>query len=511
MLLEPVKSPGLVRAFTSYRVFRYLSSLQLLCLLVLAVLFLRTRSSSYDNNSTYISRIFENRHPIERIILEWRQKHKEFVARQSKTPEEAIKAYKLRYKRDPPPGFAKWAKYAIAQNASVIDDYDLIEERIAPFRALSPFDLTRRIKLFQDAGGAFGTVTIKDGTVEGEDRLKRQVEDVMTELPDMELLYTWLDEPRVIGIDSGSNKVEVEELAGKDTWEIMTEKCNFTPDSERQWQGRMDSKIKYVEDPKEALDLCRHPEYRFKHGFLNSPSNFPSVRNLVPFFSCVTMSTMSDIITPGTDYINPDYLGEKDGDTVPYSEKKTQLYWKAWSTGSKFKLDTYKTNHRIRFVEQFSKHPLFNIGLSRYVQCGDICKQLEDRVGLVPKDNPKVGFDYKFAMDIDGNGYSGRYYRLLQSNCLVFKQTLWEQWHDERLFPWVHYIPISLNMDELVSVVGYFANDTKGAAYGEKIAEEGKLWAKKVLRPVDMTIYIYRLLLEYAELFNEKREMKSVV
>ncbi|KAK6354712.1 F-actin-capping protein subunit beta [Orbilia brochopaga] len=517
MLFEPLKQTGGMiahKAFGMHRIARYLSSFQLLCLLALAFFLLSSRSvydggSSSGTGTSYFSGLFETRHPIERLILEWTRKHQEFVRRQSKTPEEAIKAYKKRYKRNPPPGFARWAKYAIAQNSSVIDDFDIIEERIAPFREITPFDLWRRIRLFQDTAGSFGTVTIADGKSRGDDRLPRSIEDIIDQLPDIELLYTWLDEPRVIGIDTGNNKIEVEELKGKDAWSILTEKCHFTPESERQWKGRTDPKIKYVDDPKKALDICSHPEYRDKHGFFNSPSNFPSVRNLVPVFACATMSTMSDIIAPGLDYINPGYLGDKNGDPVPYSEKKAQMYWKAWSTGSEFKLDTYKTNHRVRFVEKFGKHPMFNIGFSRYVQCGDICSKLEELVGLVPNDDAKVGFQYKFAMDIDGNGYSGRYYRLLQSNCLVFKQTMWEQWHDDRLFPWVHYIPVSLGLDELESMVDYFANDPKGIVYGEKIAEQGKLWSKQVLRPVDITIYTYRLLLEYADLFDEKRVVKE--
>lgn len=52
------------------------------------------------------------RHPIDELMenakIEWEGK----VARQSKTPEEAIEEYKRRYKRDPPDGFTEWFNYA---------------------------------------------------------------------------------------------------------------------------------------------------------------------------------------------------------------------------------------------------------------------------------------------------------------------------------------------------------------------------------------------------------------
>jgi hypothetical protein len=39
-----------------------------------------------------------------------------------------------------------------------------------------------------------------------------------------------------------------------------------------------------------------------------------------------------------------------------------------------------------------------------------------------------------------------------------------------------------------------------------RIAKEGHEWATKVLRKEDMRIYMYRLLLEYARVMDDKRE-----
>ena len=47
-------------------------------------------------------------------------------------------------------------------------------------------------------------------------------------------------------------------------------------------------------------------------------------------------------------------------------------------------------------------------------------------------------FKYTLNFDIDGNGHSGRFYRLLNSRSLPLKQTVFREWHDERLEPWLH-------------------------------------------------------------------------
>ena len=41
---------------------------------------------------------------------------------------------------------------------------------------------------------------------------------------------------------------------------------------------------------------------------------------------------------------------------------------------------------------------------------------------------------------------------------------------------------------------------------GEEIAEVGRVWAEKVLRKEDMEIYMFRLLLEWGRLTDDRRD-----
>jgi hypothetical protein len=57
----------------------------------------------------------------------------------------------------------------------------------------------------------------------------------------------------------------------------------------------------------------------------------------------------------------------------------------------------------------------------------------------------------------------------------------------------------------------FIGNEVVGLAghddIAEKIATEGKVWTEKVLRREDMQIYVMRLLLEYARLCDDDRDV----
>lgn len=107
--------------------------------------------------------------------------------------------------------------------------------------------------------------------------------------------------------------------------------------------------------------------------------------------------------------------------------------------------------------------------------------------------------------DLDGNGISGRYYKLLASKSVPLKQTLLREWHDERLVPWVHYIPISQGMEEVPEIAAYLTGTEMGEELARAVAEGGSEWFGRPLREVDRGVYMYRLFLELARLQDGER------
>ncbi|KAH1405016.1 hypothetical protein KXX64_009627, partial [Aspergillus fumigatus] len=100
-------------------------------------------------------------------------------------------------------------------------------------------------------------------------------------------------------------------------------------------------------------------------------------------------------------------------------------------------------------------------------------------------------YDYKYLPDVDGNSFSGRYRGFLLSTSLPIKATIYDEWHDSRLIPWAHFVPMDSTFLDIYGIMEYFIG-YRGSGHdhaARKIALNGKKWAEKVLRPEDMQIY----------------------
>lgn len=114
-------------------------------------------------------------------------------------------------------------------------------------------------------------------------------------------------------------------------------------------------------------------------------------------------------------------------------------------------------------------------------------------------------FRSTLAFDLDGNGISGRFYKLLASRSAVLKQTVLREWHDERLVPWVHYIPVSMSMEELPEIVAFLTETPLGRERARRIGEQGRRWMGEGMRVEDRAVYVLRLLLEVGRAVDGER------
>mgnify|MGYP002477515418 CR=1 FL=1 len=132
----------------------------------------------------------------------------------------------------------------------------------------------------------------------------------------------------------------------------------------------------------------------------------------------------------------------------------------------------------------------------------------------------------------------------MSTNSLVLKSTVFPEWYQDRIQPWVHYVPVKTDYTDLHPILAFFKGapeDGRGGhdALAERIAAQGKQWAEEnwcvllllVLaacarahsptslthspfflprrRWVDMQAYLLRLLLEYARLVNRDDPLVS--
>lgn len=83
-------------------------------------------------------------HPIPKLMADAEEKFKHMLSRQSKTLAGAVTEYRKRYGREPPRGFGGWWKFAQENNVRLVDEFDAIDEDLAPFWNMSGVEFRRR-------------------------------------------------------------------------------------------------------------------------------------------------------------------------------------------------------------------------------------------------------------------------------------------------------------------------------------------------------------------------------
>ncbi|KAG8674135.1 hypothetical protein FPOAC1_000098 [Fusarium poae] len=488
-------------------------------------------------------------HPVEILAGQAMEKFEAMVRNQSKTYESAATEYKRRYRIDPPPGFKGWFQFARHHQSPIIDEFDMMTDSILPFLKISGKEVAGAMtELYKtpesevwlcDFQGKTSQMTCKHPNREYDRHYSFLFNKLLYNfpgvLPNVRLLINHYDEPRIMSQSPSGDtekQFKLTDMSQRPTWDILTKFC---PASEAKSEGISKNfgmfGLPFVEDHQSESDICQHPEYQSLHGAFISPKTFSFIEGLVPVLSTGAYSTMGDILIPSPAYIEKEFEYDNDRD-MPWSEKTNNLYWRGSTTGGYAHDGRWRNYQRQRFVSMaqnlgqrkhsylrkdgdsvstvksgFLNGRLFDVGFTRIFQCDwKFCRDQSTYFDVKSWANKDKAFGSKLAFDLDGNGISGRYYKLLSSNSLPLKQALLREWHGERLMPWVHYIPVSQSLKELPELVTYLTSTERGQSLAEDIANRGKEWIRKAVREVDMAIYLYRLLLELARLQDPERE-----
>lgn len=294
-------------------------------------------------------------------------------------------------------------------------------------------------------------------------------------------------------------------------------------------------------------DLCHQPDLAYLHGFLLSPSAMAATHTLFPVFSQSRMHNFADILYP-----NPWNFGDKvqydDGKGLPWHQKLNSVYWRGASSDGFAAHGAWQTFMRARFVHMSQRlNSFFSTSLFKYVspsqqqslehsisssmntavavnvsfvggfnRCDERdCKAEHETFYGSPTAEPAPSLDFqehwkhRHLIDLDGAAFSGRFLPFLKSASLPYRAALFRTWWEERVHPWQHFVPLDVRLNDLWSVVGYFGG--KGDKDAELIARQGSEWAEKALRKEDMRVYMFRLLLEWGRLLDDRREESGFV
>ncbi|KAG8162659.1 hypothetical protein KVR01_007137 [Diaporthe batatas] len=305
-------------------------------------------------------------------------------------------------------------------------------------------------------------------------------------------------------------------------------------------------------------DLCARPDLARLSGFLASPgggsgNSGPAItRRLVPVFSQARAAGggFIDILVPSPWHF-ADKVGVEAGRDVAWANKSDVVFWRGsssdgWAEGSK-----WPGFLRARLVNlakglpsssssssSLSDAPAVDVAFSgSFTRCSpSACRSmastfygpspLSSSSPDHPEGAPRTDFQEHWAhrhlVDADGTGFSGRFLAFLQSRSTAYRATVFRTWMDERVHPWRHFVPLDASLSGLWEVVRFASrefvvrkengeedggyDDGEGVPLAHDIATHGHEWAARALRKEDMQIYMFRLLLEWGRLVDDRRD-----
>lgn len=496
-------------------------------------------------HSRVVSLTDAHQHPVDKLVREAKSRFQELTKKQSTSFTAASESYRKRYKMEPPPGFEAWFEYATSHKSRVIDDFDTLYSSIAPFWALSGQQVRQIMnELPQSSNSDVWTCTFtgKSGNTNcvhpwrrfdrhASELFTKSMSDIKGVLPDIKFLVNHLDEPRVLLPKDGSvaKGIKMTHLSQRPTWSKLIQNCkNDQPTFSKNSIDTYD--LPFIQDQPHNLNICHHSEYEHMHGLFMSPTSMLLMEGMAPVLSTGAPSTMGDILFPSPAYTEKEFTYSPDHD-VDWAVKKNNVYWAGSTTGAFAIESQWKNYHRQRFVgfvqnlegkqhaylantgggiqrvnSSFLNSRLYDVAFTKvYRSTNKARREQTFFYRMKAWADRDEALRSRLVFDLDGNGISGRWYKLLASKSAPLKQTLLREWHDDRLVPWVHYIPVSQSMDELPELVAYLTSTTQGQHHAKEIAEQGAQWFQQAFRNEDFKIYLYRLLLEMARLQDPAR------
>ncbi|KLT40244.1 hypothetical protein CC85DRAFT_249776 [Cutaneotrichosporon oleaginosum] len=504
-------------------------------------------------------------HPIYQLIRDARAAWDAKFARQSTTLRQATDEYVRRYRRAPPIGFDKWWHYVVDNRVQLPDEYDQIDRDLHLFHALHPNDIIGRVAKAAREPDTFvlkvrrGLVRTT-GSVNSSDWLHGARRDGQLELirpiarhlPDLTAVYTVHDTP--FNFVSHAHKAELldhiedDEYLDRDDLPDVTlrgwaQACSrasplrtYDADAELPEPSHATADKTFIVDHKASMNPCTHPELVRLHGFLSG--KVPVAQELSAKFAISKTFLHADVLG-----IPPEMVAHKDNVTLVPWERKVheRLLWRGANTGMYYSSDlAWRDSHRVRLVQladeaegrasvlsppglmrgrsvgaATQEQDVGSANTARFdmafvdapIQCDDgdgTCAEIAAEYPYRQRVSREEADAHKYVVDVDGNAWSARFQRLLMSGSLVFKSTIMPEWYNDRIQPWVHYVPVKLDYSDLRDALAFFAGDEHGEGGRDDLAENigmaGREWAETFYRKQDMIAYVFRLYLEWARL-----------
>ncbi|KAJ7828388.1 glycosyl transferase family 90-domain-containing protein [Mycena olivaceomarginata] len=431
--------------------------------------------------------------------------------RQSTTLEEAVARYVLRNGRQPPRNYDQWYTFA-KRHECLIDEYAQIQRDFEPFYQLAQKDpkffakmVNRGTKIAVRDNMGLRTFKVEKKVASTTDGFTSNydggwmflLQNISASLPDMNLVFNHRDEPRVAfdaRIPNTLNEgLTVDDVAPFFNQPRPTSKF-YTDEKHCLFPSGPNGFLTYANDANSFLLYSASADFT---------TDLYPVLSQTKIYPC-----FADILFPSEFHYPRAYNSPKYAypDNVPWDEKKPVLYWRGQSTGGWIYGDNYRSFPRFRLLD-VARTPaaagLMDVAISVFYAhyCGlEGCdaERIKAEYNITGENAPREDvYRYKYVFDVDGNSFSGRYLGLLKSGSLVFKSTIFAEYFDEWLQPFVHYIPVLPDLSDLVERIEWArAHD----AEARRIQQAGQEFVERVLTDAQNDCYFFLVLLEWARL-----------
>ncbi|KAH7096642.1 hypothetical protein BKA62DRAFT_491687 [Auriculariales sp. MPI-PUGE-AT-0066] len=513
------------------------------------------------------------KHPVADLIMISERRWKAKLDAQSATLQDAYDEYIRRYKRRPPKGFDEWWKWSKSAGVQLLDEYDQLNSDLEIFWALSPKDMREAQHQWERHEDTFTigkqnatsdpellTYNLTDENLEksGKWRAGLQmgiINPVKEHIPPFRATWTAHDAPRLFiswelreqarkAVESGTY---IDFSKSKDMPAVWASACSpdsplrKTFDAKQRYHstdGYLRAPKSFITDFRTSMNPCQSPDLIHLSTFADFPDGPQPRKAFVPAFTRSKTFIHADILGIPTE----DVMNEKPDD-VPFAEKtEPRMLWRGRTTGMAISAGKmWNMSHRLRFVELTNRKRgrvavlpppadvadmvspaaewdlgelnrwFFDTGIVEAVQCDpDICEKIKQNYAMKKIVWPEDGKHYKYVMDMDGNGWSSRFRRLMDRNAVVFKSTIYPEWWTDRAEPWVHFVPVKMDYSDIYDTLAFFRGMPDGTPgheeYAERIADAGREWVDQFWRREDVTAYTWRIYLEYVRLLSDDRD-----
>jgi hypothetical protein len=189
----------------------------------------------------------------------------------------------------------------------------------------------------------------------------------------------------------------------------------------------------------------------------------------------------------------------------PWKKKDAKLIWRGSTAQYSFcrdeniiTVENYMCFSRLKLCLLSTVYPdLIDAKFTQFVQGAENIPMLQNFRGAWMSFEEQINHKYHIFIDGNATAYSHSGWKFFV-NSLIFKpESKWIQWYHADWRPYIHYIPVKMDLEDLIDKLEWAKKHDKQA---KRIANNMRKYARKRINPEANLLYLYLLINAYSQL-----------